>query len=96
MGKAAKAWSVDRIETVTEECWFVCSCLLFSAGLLKLNFNDTLVSSTFISSEHVQLGWRNHARPGQRKFPSPSRESNSRPSGAVVGTSDKHVVFGGS
>ena len=46
MGKAAKAWSVDRIETVTEECWFVCSCLLFSAGLLKLNFNDTLVSST--------------------------------------------------
>ena len=31
---------------VTEECLFVCSCLFFSAGLLKLNFNDTLVSST--------------------------------------------------
>ena len=31
---------------VTEECWFVCSCLFFSAGLLKLKFNDTLVSST--------------------------------------------------
>ena len=29
-------------------CWFVCSCLFFSAGLLKLNFNDTLVSSTHI------------------------------------------------
>ena len=35
-----------------------------------------------------------NARPGQRKFPSPSRESNSRPSGSVVGTSD--IVFGGS
>ena len=31
----------------TEECLFVCSCLFFfSAGLLKLNFNNTLVSST--------------------------------------------------
>ena len=56
MRKASKAWSVDRILIVTEECWFVCSCLFFSAGLLKLlsylhyitllNFNDTLVSST--------------------------------------------------
>ena len=44
MRKAAKAWPVDRIlrlpKRVTEECLF------FSAGLLKLNFNDTLVSST--------------------------------------------------
>ena len=46
MRKASKAWSVDRIQIVTEECWFVCSCLFFSAGILKLNFNDTLVSST--------------------------------------------------
>ena len=31
----------------TEECLFVCSCLFFfSARLLKLNFNNTLVSST--------------------------------------------------
>ena len=52
---------------------------------------------TYISSEHFQLGRRrNHARPGQRKFPCPRQESNSRPSGSVVGTSDKHVVFGGS
>ena len=32
---------------VTKECLFVCSCFFFfSAGFLKLNFNDTLVSST--------------------------------------------------
>ena len=44
MRKSSKALSVDRI---TEECLFVCSCLFFfSAELLKLNFNDTLVSST--------------------------------------------------
>ena len=42
MRKASKAWSVDRIQIVTEECLFV----FFSAGLLKLDFNDTLVSST--------------------------------------------------
>ena len=46
MRKASKAWSVDRILIVTEECWFVCSCLFFSGGLLKLDFNDTLLSST--------------------------------------------------
>ena len=46
MRKASKAWSVDRILIVTKECWFVCSCFFFSAGLLKLDFNDTLVSST--------------------------------------------------
>ena len=46
---------------------------------------------TYISSEHFQLGRRrNHARPGQRKFPCPRQESNSRPSGSVAGTSDKH------
>ena len=51
----------------------------------------------YISREHFQLGRRrNHARPGQRKFPCPRQESNSRPSGSVVGTSDFHVVFGGS
>ena len=31
----------------------------------------------------------------KRKFPCPGQESNSRPSDSVVGTSDKHVVFGG-
>ena len=47
MRKASKAWSVDRVLIVTEECWFVCSSLFFfSAGLLKLDLNDTLVSST--------------------------------------------------
>ena len=82
---------------VTEECLFVCSCLFFSAGLLKLNFNDTREQRTYFSSEQFQLGRRrNHARPGQRKFPCPRQESNSQPSGSVVGTSDKHVVFGGS
>ena len=46
------------------------------------------------ASEHFQLGRRrNHARLGERKFPSPGPESNSRPSGSVVGTSD--IVFGG-
>ena len=95
--KASKAWSVDRIyEESAEECSH--SCLFFSAGLLKLDFNDTLVKQhTYISSEHFQLGKRrNHARPGQRKFACPGKEWNSRPSGSVVGTSDKHVVFGGS
>ena len=47
MRKSSKALSVDRIQIVTEECLLVCSCLFFfSARLLKLNFNDTLVSST--------------------------------------------------
>ena len=43
----------------------------FSAGLLKLNFNDTLVSSahTVISSEHFQLGTRrNHAHLARLKL----------------------------
>ena len=76
---------------------FVCLFVFFSAGLLKLNFNDTLEQHTYFSSEQFQLGRRrNHARPGQRKFPCPRQESNSQPSGSVVGTSDKHVVFGGS
>ena len=46
--KASKAWSVDRIQIITEESAEECShsCLFFSAGLLKLDFNDTLVSST--------------------------------------------------
>ena len=46
--KASKAWSVGRIYIVTEESAEECShsCLFFSAGLLKLDFNDTLVSST--------------------------------------------------
>ena len=39
------------------------------------------------------LAWYCKLCPGQRKFPWPWQESNSRPSGSVVGTSDKHVVF---
>ena len=42
----------------------------------------TCEQHTYTSSEHFHLEElkRNHARPGQRKFSCPGRESNSRPS----------------
>ena len=92
--KASKAWSVDRIyEESAEECSH--SCLFFSAGLLKLDFNDTLVKQhTYISSEHFQLGKRrNHARPGQRKFSCQRWGSNSPPSSLERPI---YIAFGGS
>ena len=66
---------------------------VFSAGLLKLNFNDTLVSSTHtfpVNIFNLEAGETMLAR-DKGNFPSPGRESNSRPSGSVVGTSDKII-----
>ena len=50
--------------------------------LLLLFLMCTCEQHTYTSSEHFHLEElrRNHARPGQRKFSCPGRESNSRPS----------------
>ena len=83
---------------VTEECLFVCSCLFFSAGLLKLNFNNTLVSSTHkfpVNIFNLEGGETMLAR-DKGNFYAPGKNRTRDHLGSVVGTFDKHVVFGGS
>ena len=77
-------------------CLFVPVCF-FSTELLELNFNDTLVSSTHTLPVNIfnMEGGETMLAPNKLKEISMHRrESNSRPSGSVVGTSN--IVFGGS
>ena len=49
------------------------------------------------SEYYMFIGCSNHWNGGSRvRFPCPRQELNLRPSVSVVGTSDKHVVFGAS
>ena len=78
---------------------FVCLFLFFfSAGLLKLNFNDTLVSSTHtfpVNIFNLEGGETMLAR-DKGNFHARGKNRTRDPPVSVVGTSDKHVVFGGS
>ena len=66
----------------------------FSAGLLKLDFNDTLVSSTHtvpVNIFKLEGGETVLAR-DKGNFHAQGQESNSRPSGSEVSTSELYSI----
>ena len=72
---------------------FVCSCLLFSAGLLKLNFNDTLVSRKHTFPVNIFNLEGGETKLAHDKGNFQALVKNWTRTGSVVGTSD--IVFGG-
>ena len=76
-------------------CLFLFVCF-FSARLLKLNFNDTLVSSThtFPVNNFNLEGGETMLAQDKGNFHAHGKNRTRDP--PVVGTSDFHVVFGGS
>ena len=83
---------------------FVCLFLFVCLFVFFLQDFWNLILMIHVSSTHtfpvnnfnLEGGETMLAQDKLRKFPCPRQESNSRPPGSVVGTSDFHIVFGGS